>query len=190
MHYNLQRVPSDPYTLLDAPVLLSVCIRRYTINLNMHSFIITQICTQYCTIFLVIIPSSIAGITLTLTSCPPDTRTVGSLLTDLREAVIPFVSVPCVGDAVSANASPAFLPSGVAPTHSPQGTFDDTELVDGCQIQPISILMSAPCSLILCCFFTDKPEIIYHNIIHIVIIITIFYASRSILRISYPDGSS
>jgi hypothetical protein len=50
---------------------------------------------------------------------------VGSFETDLNTAVGPSVSVPDVGEHPSATGVKAFLPSGVAGTTAPEGTFDD-----------------------------------------------------------------
>jgi hypothetical protein len=47
------------------------------------------------------------------------------LETDLKTAVGPRISVPEVGELPSASGVKAFLPSGVAGTTDPEGTFDE-----------------------------------------------------------------
>mgnify|MGYP006961795351 CR=1 FL=1 len=63
-----------------------------------------------------------------LSRTPPSILSVGSFETDLKTAVGPRVSVPEVGEQPSATGVNAFLPSGVAGTTDPEGTF--AEMLD------------------------------------------------------------
>ena len=60
----------------------------------------------------------------------------GSLDTELRDATAPWLSLLCIGLAPGANASPAFLPSGVDPVFLPYTTLDVIVRIDVVGILP------------------------------------------------------
>ena len=70
------------------------------------------------------------GENLMFSSWPPAMRLLGSFSMELITAKGPLVSAPRHGEAPSFNGLPASLPSGVAPTSKPFGTYEVMLLVD------------------------------------------------------------
>ena len=70
-----------------------------------------------------VFPSALGTIENVLETPSWHTFLYGIFATELSDARAPFISLPCIGLAPGANASPAFLPSGVEPVFFPYITL-------------------------------------------------------------------